>query len=113
MGAAKRARLWECQMSGRGAPSGAPVPGDEIGQKRKSCALTLFRMELGSEDISPRNRASKRRWIAGCRGGQRGILGHRVITVGERETGALLENRPERVCARLVHGAPAHVGNLQ
>ena len=70
-------------------------------------------MELGSEDISPRNRASKRRWIGGRRRGQRGVLRHRVITVGEIEPGFLLDALPKRVRARLVHGAPAHVGHLQ
>ena len=54
-----------------GSVSGASVPGDEIGEQLQSGALTLFRMELRREDISPRHRASKRRRIIGRAGGQR------------------------------------------
>jgi len=36
-----------------------------------------------------------------------------MVAVGEVEAGAVGDALPERVCPRLVHGAPAHVGHLE
>src|SRR5450432_1410957 len=89
------------ETEGPWPPSGTPVPGDEIGQQQQPGALTFFRMELGSEDISPRNRASKRRWVGGRRRRQSGILRHRMKTMGKIEPGVLLDALPQRMRPRL------------
>src|SRR4029078_3158633 len=88
----------------RNVSAGAPVPGDEMGQEQKPGALALFRMELGSEDISPRNRASKRRWIVARSRCQRRIVRHRMEPMGEIEPGVLLDSFPQRMRPLLVHG---------
>ena len=79
---------------------GTAVPGDEIGEERESGALALFRMELRSEDISPRDGASKRRRIVDGRRGQRRVRRHGMVAVGEVEARAVARCPPTA-------GAPA------
>src|SRR4030095_7432810 len=74
-----------------------PVPDDEIGEKLQPGAVALFRMELRCEDISPGNRASKRRRIVGGSGRRRGVSRVGMIAVREIETRLIGNARPQRM----------------
>src|SRR5262245_58455007 len=93
--------------------SAMPVPGDEIGEQLQAGALTLFRMKLCREDISPGNRASKRKRIMGDPGRHAVIVGLGVITVGEIKTRRFGDAPPQRMWLPLPHGTPPHVRNLE
>src|SRR5512143_960376 len=84
-------------IADRRALSVAPVPGDEVGEQLESRAVALLGMELRREDISPCNRASKRRRIVGGAGRQLALLRHRMIAVREVEARAVGNAPPEGV----------------
>src|SRR4029079_2278738 len=70
-------------------------------------------MELGGEDFSPRNRASKRRAIVDGADGQRSVRGHRMEAVREVEAPPVLDTVPKRMRTPLAHRAPAHMRDFQ
>ena len=90
-----------------------PSQATKLASSCRSGAVALFRMELRREDISPCNRASKRRRIIGGADRHRGVLGLWVIAVREVEAGAIRNAGPERMGPRLTHGAPSHVRHLE
>jgi len=75
--------------------------------------VTLLGMELHGKDISPCDRASKRRRIIGGGRGQFRPRRHRIVAVRKIETGFIGNAMPQRVRAPLPDRTPAHVRDLE
>src|SRR5574340_428776 len=102
-------------VGGTGKPRGrlrtqrSGLPGEEVAVQAEALRGALLGVELGGENVIPRDRAGKAIAVVGVAGGVARLRRVGPVAVDEIEPAVVGNVAPDRMRAALAHPVPAHL----